>query len=450
MTLAAGIAGGGSLTVPGPTSPAPQPPAVETPTPVVQTATPLPASFREAPAAHDGEEPFAFDITFGKAVEGLKLAALKQAVAQALSVTGGRLVDVKRTYRGQNRRVTVRVRPSSSGEVTLTLAGTIGDGTLANPLSLTVPGPSAQPVSPPDQEPAHASLVEGKVVKTPPPPPPPEEAKQVSKSITSDHPGLGDITSSVVKMNSFGVWGSHPFISTQGGSVPNNAPDFEVRNHKLPGPLFATVNGVRMGAAGNWYSYPSTQGTSKMKAYVFISRFGYGTYSSPGKGGKSDLVAWMNDGGPDVEPFSVTTRLAAPGTAAQPTAATWTGHVIAAETSSDVIRRGELIGGDASVTVTVSGGSTLAEISLTNLEATTLTTGSPLVPVSYADQTWTGVGVSGGSFSQSGTGTGVYREIEGTFRKQNNDGDVNTDIVDTVGAKFEVRGTMKGGFVATR
>ena len=446
VTLAAAL-GGGSLTVPGPTPPAPVPPVVETPAPVEQTPTPLPASVHGAPSGHSGKELFAFEIRFGKAVEGLKLAALKQAVGQALSVTGGRLVDVKRTVRGQNRSVTVRVRPDSSGDVTVTLAGAVGSGTLANPVSFTVPGPSAQQASVPDPEPAHATVVKKEIVEVPPP----QVAARVSRGIGSEHP-ISERGSSVVNMNSFGVWGSHPGISTQGGDTTNNAPDFQVR--VAPGPSLLHNMYETMTVRSHYYSYPSASGTSKMKVYLFIRKLGYGTYSGEGgisSGGKSDLVQWLSDGYADEVPFDVRAQLVAQGTAVQPaTTAVWNGHVIAAETSSDVIRRGELIGGDARVTVVVGTSSTTAAVSLTNLEATTLTTESPLVPVSYADQTWTGLTVENGGFSQSGTGTGVYREIQGTFRKQNNDGDANTDYVDTVGGIFEVYGTMKGGFVATR
>ncbi|MCY4420225.1 MAG: hypothetical protein OXC42_03100, partial [Gammaproteobacteria bacterium] len=150
--------------------------------------------------------------------------------------------------------------------------------------------------------------------------------------------------------------------------------------------------------------------------------------------------------------FKADAYLQTQGTLAQPTAATFTGKVIAIDTNtSDILRRGELIGGDASVTVTVSGGTTSAAVSLTNLEATTFTTGSPLVPISYANQTWSALTVTTGAFGS----TTSTRKINGSFRKQNNDGDSNTDIVDTVGAVFEITGPTQsgnftGGFVATQ
>ena len=78
----------------------------------------LSASFHGLPDAHDGSRLFAFEIRFSEEFQGMRLTALKRALA----VTGGRLVDVKRTVRGENRRVTVRVRPSQSGAMTLALA----------------------------------------------------------------------------------------------------------------------------------------------------------------------------------------------------------------------------------------------------------------------------------------------------------------------------------------
>ncbi len=119
-------------------------------------AAPLTAAFHDVPAEHDGSRLFSFEIRFSEEFEGLKLRALE---AGALEVTGGRLVDVKRTTRGENRRVTARVRPASSGDVTVSLAATTDcsaaaaictrDGRmLSNSPSATVSGPGgAQPGS---------------------------------------------------------------------------------------------------------------------------------------------------------------------------------------------------------------------------------------------------------------------------------------------------------------
>ena len=109
----------------------------------------LKAEFHGMPAEHNGRRLFSFEIRFSEEFEGLRLTALG---AGALEVTGGRLVDVKRTTRGENRSVTVRVRPASSADVTVSLAATTDcsagpaictrDGRmLSNSPSATVSGP---------------------------------------------------------------------------------------------------------------------------------------------------------------------------------------------------------------------------------------------------------------------------------------------------------------------
>ena len=110
---------------------------------------PLTASFHGLPAAHDGKKRFAFELRLSEAVPGLKLSA----VESALTVTGGRLIDVKRTVRGKNDSVTVRVRPASTGDMTVALAATTdcaaagaicmgGGRKLENAVSATVTGPA--------------------------------------------------------------------------------------------------------------------------------------------------------------------------------------------------------------------------------------------------------------------------------------------------------------------
>ena len=109
----------------------------------------LTAAFHGMPAEHDGGRLFSFEIRFSEEFEGLRLTALE---AGALEVTGGRLLDVKRTTRGENRSVTARVRPVSSAAVTVSLAATTDcsastaicarDGRmLSNAPSATVSGP---------------------------------------------------------------------------------------------------------------------------------------------------------------------------------------------------------------------------------------------------------------------------------------------------------------------
>ena len=109
----------------------------------------LTASFHGLPDGHDGKRRFSFEIRFSEEFKGMRLPAFK---AGALTVTGGRLIDVKRTTPGQNRSVTARVRPASDGKMTLTLAATTDCAAasaictstgrkLSGPVSATVAGP---------------------------------------------------------------------------------------------------------------------------------------------------------------------------------------------------------------------------------------------------------------------------------------------------------------------
>ena len=111
---------------------------------------PLTASFANLPAEHDGSRRFGFEIVFSEEFDGMRLTSF---AAGALQVAGGRLIDAKRAVRGQNRRVAVRVRPDSNGDLTLTLASAADcaaagaicakDGrVLSNAVSATVSGPA--------------------------------------------------------------------------------------------------------------------------------------------------------------------------------------------------------------------------------------------------------------------------------------------------------------------
>ena len=82
---------------------------------------PLTATFHGLPDEHDGKKLFAFEVRFSEEFRGLDLAAFK---AGALRVTNGRVIDAKRAVPGQNRSVTVRVRPSSFDDMTITLPAT--------------------------------------------------------------------------------------------------------------------------------------------------------------------------------------------------------------------------------------------------------------------------------------------------------------------------------------
>ena len=131
------------------------------------------------PAEHNGGRLFSFEIRFSEEFKGLRLTAFE---AGALEVTGGRLVDVKRTTRGENRSVTARVRPASSADVTVSLAATTDcsastaictrDGRmLSNSPSATVSGP-------PNTAATGAATITG--------------TAQVGETLTADTSGISD------------------------------------------------------------------------------------------------------------------------------------------------------------------------------------------------------------------------------------------------------------------
>ena len=135
---------------------------------VANVLPPLTASFHGLPTEHDGSRLFAFEIRFSEEFEGLRLTAFK---AGALQVTNGRIVDAKRTVQGESRRVTVRVRPSSVHNMTLTLPAStdcsaanaicVSDGRkLSGTAAATVQGPALLSVADAEvQEGAGAAVV---------------------------------------------------------------------------------------------------------------------------------------------------------------------------------------------------------------------------------------------------------------------------------------------------
>ena len=115
-----------------------------------RTGPALTAAFVGMPAEHDGRKLFSFEIRFDREFRGLRLPAFK---AGALVVTNGRLIDAKRVVPGENRRVTVRVRPAGFEDVTVTLPAatdcaapgavcTEAGGKLSNTVTATVMGPA--------------------------------------------------------------------------------------------------------------------------------------------------------------------------------------------------------------------------------------------------------------------------------------------------------------------
>ena len=470
ITLAAGTAGGGSLTVPGPATasdpePAtppvsePDPPPVSTPDPQpVSAPTPLTASFHGLPDKHGGTL-MSFEIRFSEEFDGLKLTALKQA----LRVVGGRVVDVKRTVRGKNGSVTVRVRPSSLDPIGISLPPT-ADCSAAGAICTKAGGMLSGSVSANILSTSWGAGQQAwRRIELPP-----DQYPVSSRAISPSPPTYPTTTGSVVNMNSFGLWGSgHPGIGDGADQTPNTAPNFEVREYKNSR-LATDIGRGGCGVTGNncttlnydrlWYSYPSVAktDTAKTRVSVQVHRLGPGTHNAFASSGKPQLVDYVAAGQRYTEFFVANAFLDAKGTQAQPNVtATFTGKVIAVDSCvSCLLTRGELIGGDASVTATVSGGLVLMDVSLTNLKGTTWMDGSTTGqtapnPAPYPSQTWNNLGVTNGSFSFTTSTGGVNRKLQGSFRKQDNDNDNTTDLVDTVGAVFDVFGTMTGGFVAT-
>ena len=229
VTLASGTAGGGSLTVPGPSAlqtgqqasaPDEQPVTVSTP-------TPLTASFHGVPTQHNGAL-LSFEIRFSEEFDGLKLTALKQA----LQVTGGRIVDVKRTVRGENRSVTVRVRPAGFDPVTVTLPATSdcsAAGAICTSGGQMLSGSASASIS----HPAWG----GKSFTydfTPPDRDPPVALASTLKSIeisTTAPSGLPSGAGTNINMNTLGYWSDPRF---QDGMYTNNGINLMVKRRQVP------------------------------------------------------------------------------------------------------------------------------------------------------------------------------------------------------------------------
>ena len=116
------------------TVPGPAPPAV----------APLTASFAGVPAGHNGRKLFSFELVFSENFPGqLDYRVLRD---RAFQVENGRVRGAKRAAQWQNRRWIVTVRPSSHGDVTLTLpAGSVttqAGRSLSNTVTATVQGPA--------------------------------------------------------------------------------------------------------------------------------------------------------------------------------------------------------------------------------------------------------------------------------------------------------------------
>ena len=418
--------GPASATVAGPSAPPPAPSA-------------LTASFHGLPDEHNGKKLFSFEIRFSEEFSGLRLTALKEA----LEVTGGRVIDVKRTVRGENRRVTVRVRPASHEPVTVALGATTdcsaagaicaSDGRqLSGSLSASVTSPAwggsgGTPYT----------LAALKSLNLHPP-----RAKAVVKTVSTGKP-TGFPTSdpgTVVSMSHVGQLrerydrGGHwvidyPCIHPGADNV------CRIGGGMQSDGTWGDKSGVD--AYGRWFSYPHDAGTSDMKIHLLVRRATYDENGGDSMSGKLDLTNFFQRGHSveyffeRLDFFTANAHLEAPGSAVQPTGtntttATWTGNVVGLDTAQyfdasknpNFLRRGDVVGGTAKATVRF--GNTvnnhwMTEFKLTNLRGANFGT-------SYPDLTWTFVQVPpSGNFQHdpdnpaatNSTGPGL---LSGTFR----------------------------------
>ena len=111
----------------------------------------LTGSFLNAPASHDGQSSFTFELRFS---ENIKMGFQKME-GHVLTVSGGDVTSASRVEQGSNVRWQITVGPSGDGDVTVTLPKTTNcnaqgsvcthDGEmLSAESSLTVPGPQSQ------------------------------------------------------------------------------------------------------------------------------------------------------------------------------------------------------------------------------------------------------------------------------------------------------------------
>ena len=416
----------------------------------------LTASFHGLPEAHDGRKLFSFEIRFSEEFAGLRLTALREA----LEVTGGRLVDVKRTVRGENRRVTVRVRPASHAPVTVALGATADCSTagaicardgrkLSGAASASVTSPAWWP-----GEGTPLSLATLKSLNLHPPLP-----KNIVKTVSPSAPTGFPTTDSGTVVNMHNV-GQLRERYDRGGHYEI---DFPCGNHEANDNLcrIGGDHGATGGldAYGRWFTYPSNAGASDMKVHLLVRR---ATFDS---NGKIALTHFFDNGHSldyfydHLDFFTAEAHLEAPGNAVQPTgtsgtSATWSGNVVGLDTarkfdqkSPNFWRRGDLIGGTAKVTVVFAGTSAIAGVQLTNLKGSTVGT-------YYPDISLGGGIVSNGSFSHTTIASAddfPGATVSGTFR--------GTGAA-KVGGTFEVPSHsrwqagryigMVGGFVADK
>ena len=298
-------------------------------------------------------------------------------------------------------------------------------------------------------------------------PAPPTDMSIVTDPSTIPFPSTGRRTDETVDINTLGHWG-HPNYQ-QGGSENhrNYGPKVVVRRRighggkqlTLPisgmasGGTFTNISTGYVSLSNHWLTYPADAGDEDLAVHVRVRKSGHDR--------RVWVMRWFEGAaeyGPSygftIEDFFLTEAyLQAPGSGVQPaaqggeTSATWTGKVIAVDSAaSSVLIRGAEIGGDASITVNF-GNSPTVDVSLTNLRNTRSVTAQEVTPAGnlaatpYPSQTWTGLALADGAFSD----TSASRSIKGAFRNQGTTAGTNAN---TAGGIFDVTGTMKGGFVA--
>ena len=313
------------------------------------------------------------------------------------------------------------------------------------------------------------------VVKVIPPqrqqsPAPPTDMSIVTDPSTIPFPSGSSAMDETVHMSTFGPWRDAAYQPGGSSAARNNGPKVVVRRRAKRSSKSLTFPAINPFPRLNfgiheidnlWLTYPADAGSSDLAVHIR-------TMALVDRGSRRAWVVLWRDaverlgpyyayhGFPAEDFFLTEAYLQAPGSAVQPaaqgseTSATWTGKVIAFDSAAEsVLLRGDEIGGDAAVTVNF-GNSPTVDVSLTDLRSARTVSGAPgavetnggISPHRYPNQSWTGLALAGGAFSDASGG----RSIKGVFRNQGTTAGTNAN---TAGGIFDVTGTMKGGFVAT-
>ncbi|MXY65296.1 hypothetical protein F4212_14025 [Candidatus Poribacteria bacterium] len=153
------------------------------------------------------------------------------------------------------------------------------------------------------------------------------------------------------------------------------------------------------------------------------------------------------------DPFIAEAHLEVPGTGVKPTnraTATWSGKAIAINSSRDLFLRGDLIGGDATVTVCIVANQQRARLSLTNMKSAHFTrvVNGQHGPLAYDDfihdgQIWiNSQGVFSTDLLGGCAGCLVPGKLSGTGAAKVG------GVFDIKGPECGLMGTYKGGYVA--